>query len=134
MNLIKRIRRRIIVFRVNRALGTNLFNWQIEYIFDDAPLPAHIIRSRVVGKTMACVLRLLLNPKYNNSIIDPDIPAEFPSGSPQYYASAVKIARLYGESGVTPSRRRYFIDLLRETRRSLESAHIKVNNLTIRYK
>lgn len=133
MNLIQKIKRKILIFRVNRALGIELFDWQIAHIFDDVPTPEALDEYRITGKTTAAVLKVLLNPKYNNSIIGRENPDKYPCESPPYYATVVRIARIYGEDGVTLMRRRLFIEKLRDTRRTLKSARIKFNNLTIRY-
>ena len=133
MNLIQKIKRKILIFRVNRALGIELFDWQIAHIFDDVPTPEALDEYRITGKTTAAVLKVLLNPKYNNSIIGRENPDKYSYGSSPYYATVVRIARIYGEDGVTLMRRRLFIEKLRDTRRTLKSARIKFNNLTIRY-
>lgn len=131
MKLIQRIKRKYKVFRVNRALGIELYDWQIDYIFDDAYRGEVFYNGRYAGKTTAGVLRLLLNPKFNHA--DLCIPSPgFPVQSSEYFRECAHVAYIFGEDGVSSTRRLNFLNILRETRRKLNRAHIKTNSIVIK--
>lgn len=133
MNPFQIIKRKYLTFRINRALDIELLDWQISYIFDDDLIPDDIQRERRSGKTTAQILRLLMNPKYNNLTIGGESPESRQPGTHDYYIEAAKTARLYGYDGFTRWRRLRFLCDLRTTRRTLRRAKIRVNTLQINF-
>ena len=134
LSLFQNIHRRIMVRRINRALGIELFDFQIAKIFDDEPFPDYIQRSRRCGKTTAQILFILLNKKFKNKVVllhvdDHGNLQGFRITENQF---AVAVARTFGEDGITFRRRDFFAKELLETKKALSNHHIKTNVIAIK--
>lgn len=132
MNLISKVRRRILIRRVNKALHIKLTDWQIAHIFDDIFPSMAFTPGRTGGKTTAGILRLLLNPKFNGVEIFEEV-SEKPQRSPKYFAECVKAAYLFGEDGVNAHRRYFFMRELLKVKDQLKARHIKTNTVCFLY-
>lgn len=60
IRIIKWIKRRKTIKRVNRALNIELTDWQIDFIFKNRHYPYAIYSTRANGKTLAHILRICL--------------------------------------------------------------------------
>ena len=142
IEIIDKIRRRILMWRVERALGIELFDWQIAKIFDDTPFPDYVQRGRRQGKTTAQILFVLLCPKLKHS---PSIVCAY-GFPPKLYADkpptlghmegyeAARIAFFFGEDGVCVQRRYFFIEEMRSIAEQLHAAKIKTHRVTFVYR
>lgn len=136
MNLIQKIRRKILIRRVNKALHIKLTDWQIAHIFDGEPFPEEIQYARRVGKTTAQILFVLLSknriPGNNLLMIVDEIdhlhyPCVFPS------QLAARNAFIFNEDGVTARRRYFFMRELLKVKDQLKARHIKTNTVCFLY-
>lgn len=140
--IIEKISRRVMIFRIERALGIELFDWQIAKIFDDTPFPEHVQKGRRQGKTTAQILFVLLCPKleHSPSIVNaygfpPKLYADKPPtlGYMEGYEAA-RIAFFFGEDGVCVQRRYAFIENMRSIAEQLHVAKIKTHRVTFVYR
>ena len=68
--MLKWLKRKILIYRVNKTLNIKLRKNQIDYIFFDKPYP---FQDRKSGKTLAYILKFLLNDgRYHIIDIKPD--------------------------------------------------------------
>lgn len=139
IDIIDKIRRRVLIWRVERALGIELFDWQIAKIFDDTPFPDYIQRGRRMGKTTAQALFVLLCPKLKRSPkygfpprLYIDNRLRFPEGLDVNWEAA-RIAFFFGEDGVCVQRRFHFVNSMRELADQLHAAKIKTHSVTYVY-
>lgn len=139
--IIEKISRRVMIFRIERALGIELFDWQIAKIFDDAPFPEHVQKGRRQGKTTAQILFVLLCPKLKCSPslrmlygFPPELRVDgVPNDSPFTGYEAARAAFYFGEDGVVVHRRMYFIQKMRRINRRLNRAKIKTHHIEYIY-
>jgi non-homologous end joining protein Ku len=68
--MLKWLKRKILIYRVNKTLNIKLRKDQIDYIFFDKP---YTLQGRRNGKTLAYILKILLNDGiYHIVDIEPD--------------------------------------------------------------
>lgn len=140
--IIEKISRRVLIFRIERALGIELFDWQIAKIFDDKPFPEHVQKERRQGKTTAQILFVLLCPKLKQSPslrtlygFPPVLRVDGVSEDNQLFAGyeAARAAFYFGEDGVSRHRRLLFLQKLRRIKRRLNRAKIKTHQIEVVY-
>ena len=139
MNIIQRIKRRILIWRVNRALHIRLTDWQIAKIFDDTPFPEDVQKGQRPGKTTAQILFVLLCPKLKRSPtltmlygFPPELRVDsVPEDSPFVGYEAARAAFYFGEDGVTLEKRICFVHKMRRIKRRLNRAKIATNPVEI---
>ena len=136
---IKKINRRVMVWRIERALDIELFDWQIAKIFDDQPFPDYIQRSRRAGKTTAQILFVLLCPKLKRKPrygfpprLYVDNRLNNPNGINISYEAA-RLAFFFGEDAVCFKRRAYFIHQMVDIAAKLKAAKIKTHHVEYVY-
>ena len=137
--IIEKISRRVLIFRIERALGIELFDWQIAKIFDDTPFPEHVQKGRRQGKTTAQILFVLLCPKLKQSPslrtlygFPPELRVDsVPEDSPFVGYEAARAAFYFGEDGVTLEKRICFVHKIRRIKRRLNRAKIATNPVEI---
>ena len=138
--IIEKISRRVLIFRIERALGIELFDWQIAKIFDDTPFPEHVQKGRRQGKTTAQILFVLLCPKLKQSPslrtlygFPPVLRVDSIPEDNQLFAGyeAARAAFYFGEDGVSKHRRLFFLQKLRRINRRLNRAKIATNPVEI---
>ena len=132
--IIEKVKRRVLVWRVNRALNIRLTDWQIAKIFDDKPFPAHIQSGRRFGKTTAQILFILLNKKFHGkaALLHVDNQGDLRGLRVTEDQFAVAVAYIFGEDGITLLRRDFFAKELLKIKKELSSRHIKTNAVEIR--
>ena len=142
MNIIQRIKRRILIWRVNRALHIRLTDWQIAKIFEDKPFPEDVRHSRRQGKTTAQILFVLLCPLLRGSPsqatrygFPPKLYVDNvlnPGGYTDCYEAA-RVAFFFGEDGVNHQRRLLFMSKTLEINMLLREAGIKTHTVHFAY-
>lgn len=98
------------VNKVNKALNITLYDWQIDFIFDNKEYSRNIHSGRGTGKTLARCLRLCL------STGEPIKVAPHPSTTKE------DIFNYIGEDGITSNRTHFFISELKAIYNKLKSA------------
>ena len=139
---IKKINRRVMVWRIERALGFKLFDWQIAKMFDDKPFPGYVQKARCAGKTTAQILFVLLCPELKRSPtvkmlygFPPALRVDaVPEVSPIVGCEATRAAFYFGEDGVNTRRRLFFIQEMKRVKRKLNRAKIKTHNVECIYR
>lgn len=142
--MIEKIRRRVMVWRIEKALGIELFDWQIAKIFDDKPFPDYVQRGRCMGKTTAQILFVLLCPKLKHS---PTIVHQYQYGFPPLLRvdevpccgaldewEFTRVAFFFGEDGVVKQRRVAFLYDMRKIAAKLKAAKIKTHHVEYVYR
>lgn len=132
--IIEKISRRVLIFRIERALGIELFDWQIAKIFDDTPFPEHVQKGRRQGKTTAQILFVLFNKRFNNkaALLHVDNRGSLQGLRITEDQFAAAVAYIFGEDGLTLRRRDFFARELLSTKRAMSNHHIKTNAVVIR--
>lgn len=139
MDIIEKIRRRVLIWRIERALGIELFDWQIAKIFDDTPFPDYIQRGRYVGKTTAQILFVLLSPKLRKPTLYGFPPRLYVDNILNHQngfdvnRESARIAYFFGEDGVCLQRRALFIKRMQTIATQLHAAKIKTNRIAYVY-
>ena len=140
-DIVDKIRRHVTLWRVERALGFELFDWQIAKMFDDKPFPEHVQKARCAGKTTAQILFVLLCPKLKRSPtlkklygFPPELRVDaVPEISPFVGYEAARAAFYFGEDGVNTRRRLFFIQEMKRVKRKLNRAKIKTHKVEYIY-
>lgn len=118
-NLLKYLEQKRIVKKINKALSISLYDWQIDYIFNNGTYHSEYNYGRVNGKTLANILKLLLSEGETIQII---------KNSRQFSNKCSYLCRYLKEDAINYFRRRYFADELLKTYHSL----INVKGLKLR--
>lgn len=121
INVWKSLQQKRTVKKINKALSISLYDWQIDYIFNDGEYHGEYSHGRKNGKTLANILKLLL-------LLPEDEPIKIRKNSRQF---SNECSYLYGylrEDDINYFRRRYFSDELLRTYHSL----VKVKGLKLR--
>lgn len=123
MNIIKKLKIKRTVAKVNKALDIKLNKWQINYIFNDGRCPDYYTRR--TGKTLANILKtiIIFNKDTKPIIIDDRSLIEDTK-------EGAKISSC--EDGLWMHRRRIFINELLKTQATLKNVKgLKVREIVL---
>ena len=112
MNIIKKLKIKRTVAKVNKALDIKLYKWQIDYIFNDGWCPDYDTRG--TGKTLANILKtiIIFNKDTKPVIIDDrSLIEDTKEGAKIFFC----------EDGLWMHRRRIFINELLKTQATLKN-------------
>ena len=119
INVWKSFKQKRTVKKINKALSISLYDWQIDYIFNNGEYHGEYSYGRCNGKTLANILNLLLSDGK---------PIQIKKNSRQF---TNECSYLYGyakEDDISYIRRRFFVNELLKTYNSL----INVKDLKLR--
>lgn len=132
------IKKKKLVKLINKALGIELCDWQIDYIFaDNLPTGMHLSFpcKSAKGLTTAQVLRLLFRPDFNvySSIWIWPESALSRKGHEVPMSRIQILYDIFGDDAYSIERQKEFITICRIIQSKLDKEGIKTNNVYVGY-
>ena len=118
-----KLKKWILIRRINKALGFKLYDWQVNYIFQPLPWGAYLnCMGRYHGITTAQILRIFFSPTYEGvtHIVRPCSVNK--SGVSDYEKQY--LYDIFGADAVSLPRQQHFIDTAREIATKLFDSNI----------